>query len=236
MFSRSDLDKEIRGHIEGALRLKRTTAPEEICQAVLLNHRLPAGPGVWDSDSDKEFFWFAAYDNVRDRVRKILGEFRERSESAAGATQLGFEYLQQGYLIEHRGEHPLTTYRRRLGLTLEAFAKLAGTTKPTIWRIEAGVLHPAPPLMRRLIAVTAGEITPELLLEGAKEPQKRQRIVHLEKMTREDAITKIIELLAMAAGCEAHADELKRYFGITDAEIEARKAGSGPEDAAGQAA
>jgi transcriptional regulator with XRE-family HTH domain len=64
--------------------------------------------------------------------------------------------------------HPLTAYRRRPDVNLRqaAFAKLAGTTKATISRIEAGALSPSPALMQRLVAATGGQVTAAMLVCG----------------------------------------------------------------------
>ena len=61
-------------------------------------------------------------------------------------------------------EHPLTAYRQRRSLSLDAFAALARTTKSTIWRIENGQQTPSVGLLHRLVQATGGEITGAELL------------------------------------------------------------------------
>jgi hypothetical protein len=51
-----------------------------------------------------------------------------------------------------------------------------------------------------------------------------QRIVPLRKMSRAAGLAKYHEIRAMARGCDAHADELARYFGFTPVELEGEAA------------
>lgn len=51
-------------------------------------------------------------------------------------------------------EHPLTAYRRKHGLTLEALAQRAGTSKATLSRIENNGSDPSVALIRRLMEQT----------------------------------------------------------------------------------
>jgi transcriptional regulator with XRE-family HTH domain len=73
--------------------------------------------------------------------------------------------------------HPLTRYRQRHGLTLAAFAKLVGTTKGTISRIETGTREPAVSLLRQIVAATRHEVSaddiihyPPMRFRPRKEP------------------------------------------------------------------
>jgi len=73
-------------------------------------------------------------------------------------------------------EHPLRTYRRKHGLSQDALAQCAETTKATISRIEAGNLDPTFDLMRRLFAATEGEVTADEMIAwsppGGRRPPK----------------------------------------------------------------
>lgn len=50
--------------------------------------------------------------------------------------------------------HPLTRYRRRNGLSLNAFAARVPCTAATISRIESGSREPKVPLLRQIVAAT----------------------------------------------------------------------------------
>lgn len=54
--------------------------------------------------------------------------------------------------------HPLTSYRKRAGLTLEAFAAKVGTTKSWLSRIEARVAMPSAALIEDIVAASDGEL------------------------------------------------------------------------------
>lgn len=56
-------------------------------------------------------------------------------------------------------EHPLTSYRRRAGLSLDELAQRAKTTKSWLSRIEGGTDKPGPGLIERLISASGGEIS-----------------------------------------------------------------------------
>jgi DNA-binding XRE family transcriptional regulator len=60
--------------------------------------------------------------------------------------------------------HPLRAYRETQGITQEQVAALAATSRATICRIEAGAQHPGRPLRKRLVAVTNGAVSEEVLL------------------------------------------------------------------------
>jgi transcriptional regulator with XRE-family HTH domain len=55
--------------------------------------------------------------------------------------------------------HPLTKYRLKKGLSAEQLAKLAGTTRQTIHRIENGGQNLSLDLLRRVVAATGGKVT-----------------------------------------------------------------------------
>ena len=55
-------------------------------------------------------------------------------------------------------EHPLTRYRHRHGLSLDALAARVGTTKATLSRIESGKGNPSVGLMQRVIQASGGEL------------------------------------------------------------------------------
>ncbi len=54
--------------------------------------------------------------------------------------------------------HPLKRYRLRSGLTLDALAQRAGTTKSWLSRIESGADIPSASLIRRLIDSSGGAL------------------------------------------------------------------------------
>jgi transcriptional regulator with XRE-family HTH domain len=70
----------------------------------------------------------------------------------------------------NENEHPLRAYRRKHGLSQDAIAQTASTTKATISRIEAGSLDPTFDLMRRLLAATKGEISADELIAWSPPP------------------------------------------------------------------
>jgi len=74
---------------------------------------------------------------------------------------------------EAASEHPLRAYRRKHGLSQDAIAQAAATTKATISRIEAGSLDPTMDLMRRLIAATRGRVTADELIAWSPPPQQQ---------------------------------------------------------------
>lgn len=55
-------------------------------------------------------------------------------------------------------EHALKQFRTRNGLSVEEFAKRAGTTRQTIHRIECGKQSPSMAMVSRLIAATGGAV------------------------------------------------------------------------------
>lgn len=63
-------------------------------------------------------------------------------------------------------EHPLKTYRDERGLTMAAFARIAGTSESTISRVESGQLQPTFPLLRRLVDATDGSVSADQLLRA----------------------------------------------------------------------
>lgn len=66
--------------------------------------------------------------------------------------------------------HPLAQYRSTANLTRDALAKLAGTSRQTIHRIENGDQTPSLDMIRRLVAVSEGALSLEdfLTLEAAE--------------------------------------------------------------------
>jgi len=67
--------------------------------------------------------------------------------------------------------HPLTQYRLAEGLSGEAVAKRAGTSRQTIHRIESGAQFPSLTLIRRLIDATGGAVTADDFLPPRAEPE-----------------------------------------------------------------
>lgn len=55
--------------------------------------------------------------------------------------------------------HPLTAYRKRNGLTLEAFGKLVGAAKGTVSKWEAGDAMPRRPALGKIADATENEVT-----------------------------------------------------------------------------
>lgn len=55
-------------------------------------------------------------------------------------------------------EHPLTAYRKKHGLSREALAKLVGTSRQSIHRIEMGDQTPSLTLVGKLVLATGGAI------------------------------------------------------------------------------
>lgn len=55
-------------------------------------------------------------------------------------------------------EHPLAQYRKKTGVSREALAKRAGTSRQTIHRIEQGLQSPSLELVARLIAATDKQV------------------------------------------------------------------------------
>ena len=61
-------------------------------------------------------------------------------------------------------DHPIKIYRRLKGLSMDALAQRAGTTKGHLSKIEAGILEPQLELLRRLIDATDREVTAEAIV------------------------------------------------------------------------
>jgi transcriptional regulator with XRE-family HTH domain len=55
--------------------------------------------------------------------------------------------------------HPLTSYRKHAGLTLEAFAAMVGTSKSWLSRIEARLDMPSTDLIARIIRESDGKVS-----------------------------------------------------------------------------
>lgn len=55
--------------------------------------------------------------------------------------------------------HPLTLYRERHQLTLEAFAALVGATKGMVWKWENRVAEPRARYRQAIVDATGGEIS-----------------------------------------------------------------------------
>lgn len=55
-------------------------------------------------------------------------------------------------------EHALARYRREKSLSLDDMAKLAGTSRQSIHRIEQGTQTPSMALVARLIEATRGKV------------------------------------------------------------------------------
>lgn len=53
-----------------------------------------------------------------------------------------------------RSLHPMKSYRIKVGISIDAFAKLAGVSKATISRIENGTQNPSLNLIRRIVERT----------------------------------------------------------------------------------
>ena len=64
-------------------------------------------------------------------------------------------------------DHPLRTYRQDRKLSLDALAKLVGTSKATLWRVERGVDRPSVDLIQRLIVATGGAVDANALVAAA---------------------------------------------------------------------
>lgn len=55
--------------------------------------------------------------------------------------------------------HPLKAYRDRNGISLAKLAEAAGTTRQSLFRIEAGTQSPTLEMMARICAATDNEVT-----------------------------------------------------------------------------
>lgn len=67
-------------------------------------------------------------------------------------------------------EHALTKYRKRRGMTLDAFGALVGATKGMISKWETGKAVPRRHFIERIVAVTNGEVSAaDLMLLQANE-------------------------------------------------------------------
>lgn len=55
--------------------------------------------------------------------------------------------------------HPMTNFRKKTAISKERLAKLAGTTRQTIHRIESGEQTPSLDLVARLIAASEGALS-----------------------------------------------------------------------------
>lgn len=66
--------------------------------------------------------------------------------------------------------HPLAQYRSKANLTRDALAKLAGTSRQTIHRIEIGAQTPSLDMIRRLVAASKGKLNLDdfLTIEAAE--------------------------------------------------------------------
>lgn len=62
--------------------------------------------------------------------------------------------------------HPLTRYRCKHKLTIAHVAEKLGVDKSTVSRYEAYRRAPSLDVMRRIIALTEGEVTADDLLDG----------------------------------------------------------------------
>lgn len=62
----------------------------------------------------------------------------------------------------------LTQYLKIKGLTLTAFAKLAGLNVPTAHRAEKGKVMPSPNTMRAIMAATKNKVMPNDFFEIKK--------------------------------------------------------------------
>lgn len=64
-------------------------------------------------------------------------------------------------LQKPRSDHPLARFREDRGLTMTEFAKILGTTKCTVSRLEAGKQVPSLALVKRIVEVTNGHVGAE---------------------------------------------------------------------------
>ncbi len=69
-------------------------------------------------------------------------------------------------------DHPLKAYRRENGLSLEALAVKALTTRSTLSRVEARLLRPTHDLLRRISDATEGNVSIEALVEATVVPAR----------------------------------------------------------------
>lgn len=65
--------------------------------------------------------------------------------------------------------HPIRAYRQRHGLSLQALAERAETTRSTISRVEAGLINPSSSLLRRLTAAMGGEVSADEIIAAIRE-------------------------------------------------------------------
>lgn len=68
--------------------------------------------------------------------------------------------------------HPLTLYRKKHQLTLEAFGLRIGATKGMISKWEAGKTMPRARIMGLIVAVTDGEVSADQLLNAFNAPSR----------------------------------------------------------------
>lgn len=71
-------------------------------------------------------------------------------------------------------EHPLRAYRNQRGISLGQMAGLLDTSKPTVSRIERGVIDPSFQIMRRITAKTDGEVTANMMIAWAATDQSEK--------------------------------------------------------------
>ena len=64
--------------------------------------------------------------------------------------------------------HALTKFRTSNGLSMEQVAKLAGTTRQSIFRIESGGQTPSLALVQRLIDASSGSLSADDFLPSAQ--------------------------------------------------------------------
>jgi DNA-binding XRE family transcriptional regulator len=63
--------------------------------------------------------------------------------------------------------HPLKTYLRDVGETIQAFGARVSASRQTLYRIIGGSQAPKPALARRIVEATGGAVTFEALYQGA---------------------------------------------------------------------
>lgn len=63
-----------------------------------------------------------------------------------------------GYVAKMDTRHRLTDYRKKAGLSLQAFAAKVGATKSAVWKWETRVVIPRKETMRRIVKATGGAV------------------------------------------------------------------------------
>ena len=99
-MTETDVLNEAMDLIRGQLQEKRTAPAEMIAAAIVDRRETPDG-------TDREWFVYCTYGYVRSVVRRAVRAFKGKPEEESGQQFLptleGFDYVQEGYMVE-RGD------------------------------------------------------------------------------------------------------------------------------------